>query len=95
MLYIHEISVAFEYQKQGIGQKLVQRVLNDAQDKDYKAISLTTRRDAVWNMPFYKKMGFVETQDATLWPDLLKALKTEINNGADPLIRCAMVKILP
>lgn len=61
MLYIHEISVAFEYQKRGIGQDLMQYVLTVAPDKNYKAVGLTTRRDTDWNMPFYKKMGFEET----------------------------------
>ena len=91
-LYIHEISVAFEHQKQGIGCHLVRTVINEAARAGYSAIGLTTRRDATWNMPFYKKMGFVEVKDKQKWPGLFSQLEKQIENGADPSLRCAMVK---
>ena len=95
VLYIHEISVAYEFQKQGVGRKLMLTALNDAASKGYAAVGLTTRRDAVWNMPFYKTLGFFEILDIQEYPNLWAQLQDEIKNGATASIRCAMVKKLP
>lgn len=93
-MYIHEISVAYEAQKQGIGRRLMLTVLDFAQNGGYSAIGLTTRRDARWNMPFYQSLGFIETRDAQVWPDLFARLENEVAQGANPAIRCAMVRML-
>lgn len=92
LLYIHEISVAFEHQKQGIGRHLVLRVLDEAAKANYPGVSLTTRRHAAWNMPFYKKLGFIEAENAQEWPGLFAQLQKEIDSGTASLERCAMIK---
>lgn len=93
-LYIHEISVAYDFQKKGIGRLLMQNVLQEAEHSGYPAVGLTTRRDALWNGPFYKSLGFVEVTDAKEWPGLFTQLQKEVNQGANPSIRCAMIKNL-
>ena len=93
-LYIHEISVAHDFQKQGIGRSLMLTALDEARERGYKAIGLTTRRDAYWNGPFYRSLGFCELTDEKEWPGLFSQLQREIVEGADPLIRCAMIKIV-
>lgn len=93
-LYIHEISVAFDHQKQGIGRNLMITALNGAVQAGYSAAGLTTRRDIAWNMPFYKKLGFIEVKNPQEWPDLFTQLQKEIDSGADPSTRCAMIKNL-
>ena len=94
LLYVHEISVAHKFQKQGIGRRLMLHIIDGASRANYPAVGLTTRRDAVWNMPFYKTLGFIETTESQKWPGLFAQLQKEIDNGADSAIRCAMVKIL-
>lgn len=91
LLYVHEISVALPFQKQGIGRRLMRTVLAEALNRGYPAVGLTTRRDAVWNAPFYASLGFAEIQDSNAWPELFARLQKEIAEGADPAQRCAMV----
>jgi ribosomal protein S18 acetylase RimI-like enzyme len=90
-LYVHEMSVAFEHQKQGIGRNLMLKVLDEAAKANYPGISLTTRRHAAWNMPFYKKLGFIEAENAQELPGLFAQLQKEINSGTASLERCAMI----
>ncbi len=94
LLYIHEISVALPQQKQGIGRRLMETVLDYAMPKNYSAIGLTTQRDLVWNKPFYTTLGFTELTDMQSYPALSQKLQSEIVHGANPLTRCAMVKYL-
>ncbi len=94
LLYVHEISVAHNFQKQGIGRKLMQTVIENATGGGYLAIGLTTRRDARWNMPFYASLGFAEITDTGTWPDLFAQLQKEIADGANPTTRCAMIKVI-
>ncbi len=94
LLYIHEVSVAHDFQKQGIGRSLVLTVIECASHSGYQAVGLTTRRDAAWNFPFYKSLDFLEINDGSEWPDLFMQLQQEILNGADPVVRCAMIRKL-
>ena len=91
-LYVHEISVAHEFQKQGIGRRLMTTILDEAGRLGYSAVGLTTRRDAVWNAPFYESLGFHYLLDGQEWPSLFEQLQKEIAQGANPSIRCAMIK---
>jgi len=91
ILYVHEISVVYECQKQGVGRQLMLTVLNEAIKNEYAAVGLTTRRNAAWNMPFYKTLGFHELTEERECPVLWRQLQSEINHGADPSIRCAMI----
>lgn len=52
---IRGISVLEEFQKKGIGEKLVQTVINLAQEKEIELIWFNARKNAV---PFYEKIGF-------------------------------------
>ncbi len=94
LLYIHEVSVAYDYQQQGIGRQLMQTAIHAAEEQGYTAVGLTTRRDAPWNMPFYQSLGFTELPHHNAYPQLTAQLAREIIEGADPAIRCAMVQEL-
>lgn len=94
LLYVHEVSVAFEHQRQGIGRNLMLKVLDEAVRAGYPGVSLTTRRQAAWNMPFYKKLGFLEVESAQEWLGLFVQLQKEIDSGTASLERCAMIKKL-
>lgn len=90
ILYLHEISVACEFQKQGAGRKLMQTVLNEATAAGYPAVGLTTSKDIAWNFPFYETLGFREIA-AHEYPSLEAQLQNAISNGADQSTRCAMI----
>ena len=92
VLYVHEISVAYECQKQGIGRLLMLTVLNEAFRSGYVAVGLTTRRNAAWNMPFYKTLGFYEVVEERECPVLWSQLQNEIHHGASSSVRCAMMR---
>jgi ribosomal protein S18 acetylase RimI-like enzyme len=94
LLYIEEMSVALEFQKNGIGRDLMNTLIDYAIAAKYMGIGLTTRRDAAWNMPFYKKLGFTETADDLLPVQLLKIIQDERRSSVNPAVRCAMIKTL-
>lgn len=52
---IRGMAVLEEFQKKGIGEKLVQTVINLAQEKEIQLIWFNARKNAV---PFYEKIGF-------------------------------------
>ncbi|AWZ00450.1 putative acetyltransferase [Rhodobiaceae bacterium] len=56
--HLYEISVAREFQGQGVGRKLVEEACNWAVSQDYKALTLSTFGDVPWNAPFYATLGF-------------------------------------
>lgn len=92
ILYVHEISVSADCQKQGIGRKLMDTILSFASLEQYDGVGLTTSRDVPWNMPFYKTLGFSEMTDQIEQPMLWEQLQHEIKDGANPRTRCTMLK---
>ena len=94
MFYVHELSVGLDWQRQGVGRRLMRAVLQAAQDRRYQAVGLTTRRDVRWNKPFYQSLGFSEIEAGQL-ADLSRQLRDEIKDGADPGTRCAMAFPFP
>jgi GNAT superfamily N-acetyltransferase len=92
LLYVHEISVAFEHQKKGVGRRLMERVIDHAIARNYSHIGLTTNRHVDWNKPFYATLGFSEIGDGEEHPELWQHLLEEIKNRTNPGERCAMVK---
>lgn len=91
--YLHEISVAREYQGKGVGRRLMYRLEDYAIEHGYPYIGLVTFRDVRWNGPFYKSLGFQE-----IAPDLYTGLRIKfeegIRQGLNPQTRCVMIKVL-
>jgi GNAT superfamily N-acetyltransferase len=83
-LYVDELAVVFDRQRQGHG-----RALMDA--AGLRAIALRTFRDVSWNAPYYRKLGY-EIADP---PDLAiltsKTIAHERASDLDPETRCTMV----
>lgn len=93
--YIKELSVKRSAQGQGIGRKLVLRILEWAKDNNYSYVSLTTFRDLHFNGIFYQKMGFKEfNPNSHHTSQLYKIRESERTNGLDIIPRCAMIYIL-
>ena len=56
----------------------------------YSWVTLTTFRDAPWNMPFYERLGFEEIPPEERSPALLSVIEDETRRGLDPRLRVAM-----
>ena len=57
-LHIWEFGVRIDYQRRGIGRRLLRRLIAAATAAKISAMTLTTFRDLPWNAPFYRSMGF-------------------------------------
>lgn len=90
-LHVAEIDVHPDWQRKGIGRRLMQRLLDEARTRVLKGGTLTTDRWAAFNAPFYLSLGFrfVHPQDAT--PNLQLVLDEEAAAGLNPGRRVAMV----
>jgi predicted GNAT family N-acyltransferase len=51
------VAVTSEFQNQGIGTKLIKKLIEKAQEKNFKSLRLMSRLQA---LGFYKRLGFVE-----------------------------------
>lgn len=85
-LYIAEVDVAFEHQRQGHGRALVSRAVEAARSEGLVSVGLTTAKTPPWNAPAYRRMGFERPGNLPPW--LAAILEAEIRNGQPD--RCAM-----
>jgi len=86
-LYIAEVDVAFEHQRQGLGRALVKHAVEAARSDGLSYVGLTTAKTPLWNAPAYRRMGFVDCKRPPRW--LAVILEAEIQNGQPD--RCAML----
>lgn len=56
--HIFQISVRMALQQRGIGRRLIGAGLDWARTQGYREVTLTTFRDAAWNGPAYRRLGF-------------------------------------
>ena len=85
-LYIEEVDVVMERQKQGHGRRLIQAAIDWARTERLPAVTLTTFRHIPFNAPLYASMGF-DLLDAPT-PHLAATLADEVARGFEH--RCAM-----
>lgn len=76
-----EIDVLPEYMRQGIGTALVEKVVADAAKAGFQLLFLTTFANLDWNAPFYRKLGFEITNEATLPESVRRILANERERG--------------
>lgn len=93
-LYIIELDVAAEYQKQGVGRQLMTYIIDFAKQQGFQAVTLTTFTDVAWNRPFYEKLGFKLLNPQNLKPYLKQKIDNEVEHGFVGDSRCAMQFIL-
>ena len=89
-LYIAEVDVAFEYQRQRLGRALVQQAVQAAKSSGLAAVGLTTAVSPPWNAPAYQRMGFEICEEPPRW--LAAILEAERRDGQPD--RCAMLLVL-
>ena len=93
-LLIAQIDVLPEYQRQGHGRRLIAAAEAEARSRDLPFLWLRTFRDIPWNAPFYRSLGFEETEGALWRPDGVDVVTHERESGLDPATRVTMVKPL-
>ena len=89
-LFIAELSLHLEWQGKGIGRRLIGYVAEQAREKGYTSLTLTTFRDVPWNAPLYSRLGFEMLADETLPALLRQKREDEAAHGQTYELRCAM-----
>lgn len=89
-LFITEISLHIAWQGQGLGRRLLTYVAEQARNKGYTALILTTFKDVPWNAPWYARMGFEILPETTLSAVLRQKRQEETAHGFAYESRCAM-----
>lgn len=87
-LYVAEIDVVMERQRQGHGRRLMQTAIDAARARGLAGVTLETFRNIPWNGPFYASLGFVEVPPDLLTPHLTAAIALQVAHGFKD--RCAM-----
>jgi ribosomal protein S18 acetylase RimI-like enzyme len=85
-LYVDEMDVAIAHQRQGIGRRLMQAVIDRATAERLTNLTLSTSCETPWNVPFYRSLGFVVLDEDALPPHLAA---TRAREGGLPS-RCGM-----
>jgi GNAT superfamily N-acetyltransferase len=88
--HLEEIDVHPDHGRRGVGTTLVLRVCEWAASRGYKSVTLTTFRDAPWNMPFYAGLGFAVVPPEELSDALHAVVDDETRRGLDPRRRVVM-----
>ena len=88
VLHIVELAVAKDFQRLGLGRRLIDVAAAWAREHGLKAITLTTFRHVAWNAPFYARYGFVELSAAEIGDRLRETVRSEESRGLPN--RCAM-----
>ena len=86
-LYVAEVDVAFEHQRQGLGRALVTCAITAARSAGLAFVGLTTAMTPPWNAPAYRRMGFQDREHPPPW--LATLLEVEVRNGQPD--RCALL----
>lgn len=94
-LHVAQASVETAYQSKGAGRALMNTAEGYAKLNGMKGLSLITDRAALWNGPWYAKLGFKETRAEDVGEEHVEAWKQERQlDFLDGDRRCVMVKKL-
>lgn len=90
-LHIGEMDVHPDFQRKGLGRRLMETLLAEGRLRKLAAATLTTDRLAPFNAPFYASLGFRLLEKEECSPRLRAILDSEAEKGLDPLRRIGMV----
>jgi predicted N-acetyltransferase YhbS len=86
LLLLDNISTSSKVQGQGLGDRLLHAVFNQAIAEGYPAVALTTFREPCWNGPWFRKFGFLPMPEDSIGPEL-RALIEHQSGYLDPRTR--------
>ena len=88
--HIAELSVAADWQRQGVGKRLIEEIAGLALRQGIQRLTLTTFVQVAWNAPYYQRLGFRTLPVARLDAYLQHLLAQEVEHGFAANSRCAM-----
>ncbi|MDW5500461.1 GNAT family N-acetyltransferase [Pseudomonas lundensis] len=88
--HIAELSVAADWQRQGLGRRLIAEMAAQARLQGVQRLTLTTFIDVPWNAPYYQRLGFCPIAAERLSASLRHQLAEELAHGFAAGSRCAM-----
>ena len=88
--YLEELDVLPDFGRQGIGTRLLARVINWARDQQFRYLVLVTFRHLPWNAPFYEKLGFEVLNSSEHGPEIAGLIKEERLAGLNVANRVVM-----
>ncbi|MGH3388180.1 MAG: GNAT family N-acetyltransferase [Actinomadura sp.] len=83
--HLEQIAVHPDHLRQGIGGRLLGRVLAHAAETGSAGVTLITFRDVPWNGPWYARRGFTELPEERFGPEIRTLWLTEIDAGLHDL----------
>lgn len=89
-LHVAEMDVHPDWQRHGIGRRLMQAILNIGQQRGLTGASLTTDKMAAFNARFYATLGFEIVEGLARPPHLVSQIAEELASGFNPARRAAM-----
>lgn len=89
-LHLDELDVLPEHGRRGLGTRLVETILQQARQRGYPAVTLTTLETVPWNAPFYRRLGFRVLPPPEMPAELKALLAEEIARGLPSAGRVAM-----
>ncbi|MDQ0423392.1 GNAT superfamily N-acetyltransferase [Peteryoungia aggregata LMG 23059] len=89
-VHVGEMDVHPDWQRRGLGRRLLSTVIDEAKLRNLERLTLTTDRFAPFNAPFYETMGLAIVERSQLSPRLHAILEAEIRKGLGPERRVAM-----
>ena len=88
-LHIWELSVHANFQRMGIGKRLMQEAYKHVLSRGLSTLTLTTFSDVQWNAPWYAQFGF-QIVTASAGQRLVRLLDAETKHGLPSERRVAM-----
>ena len=87
--FLQELDVHPDHQRQGLGRRLIDVVIEWSQAQGCRRLTLTTFASVPWNAPYYARLGFRVLESEELSNSLQSQLESEISQGMKD--RVAMV----
>jgi GNAT superfamily N-acetyltransferase len=93
--HLEEMDVLPSHGCRGIGAAMLAAVCALESRRAANLITLSTTRDVPWNLPFYRRHGFLEVAESALSPRLRELRAAETAAGLPLARRVIMQKALP